>query len=121
MVGNGQGLTVTHFGHTSFHSFDKPLFLRNLLCVQKIKKNLLNVFKFTTDNKLFIEFHSQFFLVKDSTTRKTLRKGNHDPSSGLYQLPSPYSMLVSHSFQPNNPSKIGVAFSVSKFSANMWH
>lgn len=82
---------------------------------------MLSVSKFTVDNKVFIEFHSQFCLVKDSTTRKVLLKGNLDPSSSLYQLPSPYSVSVSHSLQTNNPSKTGVAFSISNSNANMWH
>ena len=86
LQGNGQGLTITHFGHAAIHSNNKSSLLNNLLCVPAITNYLLSVSKFTSNNNTFIEFHPSFCVVKDSTIRKVLLKGKLDLSGGLYQL-----------------------------------
>jgi len=50
-------------------------FLKNLLHVPGITKNLLSVSKFTADNKVFLEFYPDSCFVKDLSTRKTLLRG----------------------------------------------
>ena len=62
----------------------------------KLKKNLMSVSKFTSDNNVYFEFHPSFFCVKDPMSGATLLKGQHN--HGLYSL-SPQSSLTSpHAF-----------------------
>lgn len=66
LVGNGEGLNITHIGCTCFHtSFGTFLNLNNVLCVPKITKNLVSISKLLLDNNITIEFSSNMCFVKD--------------------------------------------------------
>ncbi|PON65103.1 hypothetical protein TorRG33x02_271610 [Trema orientale] len=61
IIGNGQGLDIHHIGHGLLYSSLKKLYLKNILHVPSITKNLLSVVKLTSDNNVLIEL----FVVKD--------------------------------------------------------
>jgi hypothetical protein len=56
------------------------------LHVPSAQKNIISVHKLTTDNPIFIEYHSRYFWVKDHATRKALLEGRC--KGGLYAWPS---------------------------------
>jgi hypothetical protein len=85
-VGNGQGLKILHSDRgilpTPSHNFK----LLSLFHVPEIQKNLISVNQFARDNHVFIDFHPNFFCVKDLHSRQLLLQG---PSIfGLYPWPS---------------------------------
>ncbi|KAH9769757.1 retrovirus-related pol polyprotein from transposon RE2 [Citrus sinensis] len=73
IIGNGQGLPITHVGDAFFlfkssnsthkHSL---IALKDILLVSSITKNLLSISKLTTDNNLSVEFLGNVYFVKDS-------------------------------------------------------
>jgi hypothetical protein len=95
-VGNGAGLNISHTGHSSIDTVDRPLVLRNILHVPAITKHLLSVHKFTLDNKVFFEFHPWHFLIKDHLTRQTLLAGRC--KGGLYHLKPSDSAALKEAF-----------------------
>jgi hypothetical protein len=54
--------------------------------VPSTKKNLVSVHRLASDNNVFLEFHPDFFLIKDRDTRSTLLEG--PCRKGLYPLHS---------------------------------
>jgi hypothetical protein len=46
-VGNGSGLQITHIGHSSLNTANRPLALHNILHIPNITKNLFSVHKFS--------------------------------------------------------------------------
>ncbi|MFS7950533.1 putative RNA-directed DNA polymerase [Helianthus anomalus] len=107
-VGNGESLPILHIGSSKIHSPYKTFTLSNILHVPQLKRNLLSVQKFCQDNNVFFEFHSTFFAVKDTCTRKTLLTG--PSNNGLYSICVP-------SIRPLHK----VAFSVVRASTDTWH
>lgn len=84
-VGNGKGLAILHIGSSKLYSPNKVFSLTHILHVPDIKRNLLYVQKFCLDNDIYFEFHSYFFVIKDTATHYTLLMG---PSNGgLYSIP----------------------------------
>lgn len=107
-VGNGKGLPILHVGSSDIHTPHKTFRLSDILHVPSISKNLLYVQKFCTDNDVFFEFHSRFFVVKDQNTRTVLLTG---PShNGLYSLTIPQLQSIKQ-----------VVFSVERASTDVWH
>jgi hypothetical protein len=104
---NGQGMNISHVGHTIVNSPSKTLHLKNILHIPQATKSLISVHRFTKDNNVYIEFHPWYFYVKDLATRKVLLKGRC--IKGLY--PNVSSAL----------SKNKRAFSAIKPSASKWH
>ncbi|XP_019151008.1 PREDICTED: uncharacterized protein LOC109147806 [Ipomoea nil] len=89
-VGDGTGLAISRVGHAAIPSLNKSLQLSKILHVPELSASLLSVNRFTRDNNCYFEFHPNFFVVKDCTTKAVLLKG---PSSGgLYSL----SVLSAH-------------------------
>jgi hypothetical protein len=107
-VGNGTSLPVSHIGSASLNLSRCQFILKQLLRVPSICKNLLSVKQFALDNSVFFEFHSSYFVIKDSQTWIILHQGRIN--DGLYQLlPSPCS------------SSIKQALVGERTSANSWH
>ena len=121
VIGNGQGLPITHIGNACFtykksNVAYKPTYilLKDMLLVPDIIKNLFSISKLTTDNNLSIEFVGNVCYVKDSLKRQVLltriaekrlyklllRPSESLPYSYLCQSPStqPLSMLSACSF-----------------------
>jgi hypothetical protein len=68
-------------------------------------KNLVSVHRLASDNNVFLEFHPDFFLIKDRDTKSTLLEG--PCRRGLYPLlPTPASKQV---------------FGVNKVPLERWH
>jgi len=72
---NGAGMNINHIGNAIVRTPHRDLHLNNVLHVPQAKKNLVSVHRLTKDNKAFLEFHPNFFLIKDQVTRKTLLEG----------------------------------------------
>jgi hypothetical protein len=108
-VGNGQGLQISHSGRGLLPTPSRNFNLFSLFHVPQIQKNLISINQFTRDNHVFIEFHSNFFCVKDIPTRQLLLQG---PSKfGLYPWPSSNASF----------SKSLAAFVGEKVSLDKWH
>ena len=84
VVGNGSSLPVTALGITSFSLPDRSLHLHNILISPHIIKNLISVYRFTTDNNYAIKFDPFGLSVKDLATGNVIVRCN---SSGeLYSF-----------------------------------
>ncbi|PKA52500.1 5'-3' exoribonuclease 2 [Apostasia shenzhenica] len=84
-ISNGTGLHITNLGNTHLHSSSGDLYLKNILHVPSITKNLLSVQQFTHDNNVLFEFHPHEYFVKDRATGKILLCGG--TKNGLYHIP----------------------------------
>jgi histone deacetylase 1/2 len=87
-------LRITHIGHSSLNTADRPLALRNILHVPNITKNLLSVHKFSRDNDVFFEYHPWHFSIKDWQSRRSLLDGRCE--SGLYSIKSTDLPVLKH-------------------------
>jgi hypothetical protein len=58
---NVQGMDITHVGHSIIRHLVQDFHLRNILRVPNASKNLFSVHRFTSDNRVFIEFHPFYF------------------------------------------------------------
>jgi hypothetical protein len=78
-------MNINHIGKAVVSTPNGNLKLNNVLHVPSAKKNLVSVHRLATDNHAFLEFHPNFFLIKDQATRRTLLEGKC--RGGLYPLP----------------------------------
>jgi hypothetical protein len=101
---SGAGMNIKHVGHSTIRTPVRNLHLRNILHVPSTKKNLVSVHRLASGNNVFLEFHPNFFLIKDRNTRSTLVEG--PCRKGLYPLPSTASKQ---------------AFGINKVSLDRWH
>ena len=110
---------------------------KTYLRVPKITKNLVSISKLTADNHIFIEFHSDFCLVKDKTTKNVLLWGRL--KDGIYLLIEPQPTAASQnrktprpfasnsnmsisSYHPNNScNSVCCSMIVSNDETNVWH
>ena len=70
---NGSGMEIANVGHSRLHS--PNLHLRNILHVPQAHKNLCSVNRLTRDNNVFLEFHPNYFAIKEQVTKKVIHKG----------------------------------------------
>jgi hypothetical protein len=82
---SGVGMNINRIGKAIVSTPNCNLHLNNVLHVPSAKKNLVSVHRLAVDNHAFLEFHPDFFLVKDQATKKTLLEGKC--RGGLYPLP----------------------------------
>ena len=104
MIGDGSGLSITHTGSTSLKTPQTTFKLNNVLCVPRIKKNLISISQFCKSNNVSIEFLPSNFLVKELYTGATLLMGH--TKDGVYEWPVTSPLL---------------AFSSTKASSSEWH
>ena len=117
MIGNGKSLDITHIGHSYFPiPYVKSLHLKNILRVPKITKNLVNISKLTADNHIFMEFHSDFCLVKGKTTKNVLLRGRL--KDGLYLLTEPQPTAASQNRKTPRPFTSNSNMSISNYHPN---
>jgi hypothetical protein len=83
---SGSGMRINYIGNSTLQTPTRNLHLNKILHVPSTQKNLLSIHKLTTDNPIFIKYHSRYFLVKDQATRKILLRGKC--RGGLYPWPS---------------------------------
>jgi hypothetical protein len=79
-------MEISHIGHTIVLTSSRNLHLNNVLHVPDAVKNLISVNRLAQDNSVFLEFHPDYFLVKDQATKNTILRGRSH--KGLYPLPS---------------------------------
>lgn len=84
---SGTGMNISHIGRTTVRTPTRNIQLNDVLYVPQAKKNLVSVHRLTADNSVFIEFHPDFFLIKDQETKNILLRGRCH--RGLYPLPAP--------------------------------
>ena len=82
MLGDGKNLAVTHSSSTSLPSHYRLLYLNNVLCVPRMKKNLVSIYQLCLANNVTIEFSPFSFVVKDYYTEEPLVVGK--PKDGVY-------------------------------------
>jgi hypothetical protein len=82
---SGAGMNINHIGKVVVSTPNGNLKLNNVLHVPSAKKNLVSIHRLATDNHAFLEFHPDFFLIKDQAMRRTLLEGKC--RGGLYPLP----------------------------------
>jgi hypothetical protein len=85
-IGNDTGLQIAHKGNVILLADGLSLILNNVLHVPSITKNLLGVSQLLKDNSVSIESLSDYCLIKDVKSNKTLLYGRLH--NGLYQLNS---------------------------------
>ncbi|XP_031256278.1 uncharacterized protein LOC116114259 [Pistacia vera] len=83
-VGNGQNIPITHTSKSllTSNSSHRVLYLKNMLCVPHIAKNLLSISQITRDNGVIVEFYYDKCLVKDKFTKEIVLEGTL--KDGLY-------------------------------------
>ncbi|KAG8497686.1 hypothetical protein CXB51_007144 [Gossypium anomalum] len=113
-VGNGNALPVLSTSQSSLLTRTRPLYMRSLLFVPGITKNLLSVSKFTKDNQVIFEFLPQQCQVRDLKTREVLLRGS--VQNGLYKLHL-------HGTYPNvlSSGSAQCFTASSNVSLNVWH
>jgi hypothetical protein len=79
-------MNISHIGHTTVCTPNRDIHLKNVLYVPQATKNHASVHKLASDNSAFLEFHPNFFLIKDQATKNTILRGRCH--NGLYPLPS---------------------------------
>ena len=72
IVGNGKKLSISHVGHAYLPSKHKSLLLKNVLHTPYLTTNLLSVQKLCKDNDAYVEFHSDYFFVKNQGSKEIL-------------------------------------------------
>ncbi|KAJ0981423.1 hypothetical protein J5N97_009678 [Dioscorea zingiberensis] len=104
---NGACMPISHIGQTHIPTSNRSLKLQNILHVPSAHRNLISVHRLTSDNNVYLEFHPNYFLVKDRATKKLLLQGKCE--KGLYPLMTSSSVL----------SK--TAFTGVKVPQDLWH
>ena len=110
-IGNGEGLSISNIGSSSFVSPDDAgitFKLHKLLHVPSISINLSSVSQFVKDSSVFFEFHPHLCLVKSQETNKVLLQ-EVVGANGLYsfhnlQLQAKSRLLLSTSTSVSNTS-----------------
>jgi hypothetical protein len=72
---SGAGMKIHQIGQSTLYTPNRNLLLNKVLYSPKAHKNLISVHRFTNDNNTFLEFHPNFFLVKDQETKRVLLRG----------------------------------------------
>ncbi|KAL1194906.1 Retrovirus-related Pol polyprotein from transposon RE1 [Cardamine amara subsp. amara] len=85
LLGDGSALPITHSGSFSLPSYTKPFFLKNVLCVPSLDKNLISIFQLCTTNGVVVTFTPTYFQVKDLQTGALRLEGK--PKDGTYEWP----------------------------------
>jgi hypothetical protein len=78
-------MNINRIGKAIVSTPNRNLHLNHVLHVPSASKNLVIVHRLAADNKTFLEFHPDFFLIKDQATKKTILEGRC--RGGLYPLP----------------------------------
>jgi len=86
-------MSINRIGHAVVRAPGHNLHLKNVLHVPHATKNLVSVHRLASDNRAFLEFHPNFFLIKDKDTKKVLLEGKC--KRGLYPIPAPEGQLLS--------------------------
>ena len=75
-VANGVGMRINQIGQSFVRTPNQNVILNNVLYVPEANKNLASVHRLTSNNHAFIEYHPNYFLIKDQATKKQSLEGN---------------------------------------------
>lgn len=123
MIGDGNGLGITHTGSANLSSGSRPLHLTNVLCVPTMKKNLISVNKQCKTNNVMVQLCPYSFQVRDLNTGAPILKGK--AKEGVYEWPttssiSAYATTIKSSSEWHarlgHPSSQILNFILTKFS-----
>jgi hypothetical protein len=78
-------MNINRIGKAIVSTPNCNLKLNNVLHVPHAKQNLVSIHRLAADNRAFLEFHPNFFLIKDQVTKKMLLEGKC--RDGLYPIP----------------------------------
>jgi hypothetical protein len=104
---SGSSMHIEHIGKSVIPTPYRDLDLHRILHVTRASKNLVSIHRITSDNIVFFELHSKFFLIKDHELRKIILHGRS--RGGIYPLPC---SSTTHTKQVH---------SVSKVPQSRWH
>jgi hypothetical protein len=79
-------MKIHQIGQSTLVTPDRNLVLDKILYAPAANKNLISVHRFTADNNAFLEFHPNFFLIRDQAMKRVLLRGQC--RGGLYPLKS---------------------------------
>lgn len=65
MVGIGEKIFISHVGNVLLPFFSSPFTLKHIFHTLTLSNNLLSVIKLYYDNRVFVEFYPNYFLVKE--------------------------------------------------------
>jgi hypothetical protein len=92
-------MNISRIGHSIVKSPIRNLMLKNVLYAPGATKNLVSIHKLASYNSTFLEYHHDYFVIKDRATRKPLLRGwCHN---GLYPLTLKSLKLVFGAFKPS--------------------
>ncbi|KAG8491110.1 hypothetical protein CXB51_014286 [Gossypium anomalum] len=117
LMDNGAPTRISSIGHTVLPMSNKLLHLSNVLCVSSIRKNLLSVSQFASDNNVFFEFHSSYCVIKDAQTQEVLMRGQF--RDGLYHFT--IGQPVSSATVPSIHNTEVLPRSVNNNVFDLWH
>lgn len=117
LMGNGASTKIHSVGNTVLSTPNKLLHLSNVLCVPSIRKNLISVSQFASDNNVFFEFHSSHCVIKDAQTQEVLMRGQ--VRDGLYHFTVGHSLPSA--LAPSIHNSEVVSRSVSDNVFDLWH
>jgi hypothetical protein len=95
---SGAGMNINRIGHATVSTPSRSLFLNDVLHVPQAKKNLASVHRLAADNHAFLEFHPNYFFIKDKATKKILLRGKCE--GGLYPIPTESRSLALSTIKP---------------------
>jgi hypothetical protein len=108
IVGNGHSVPIQGLGKTQLENPHPPLVLNNVLHAPNLIKNLVSVRKFTTDNKVSIEFDPFGFSVKNFQTGMPIMRC--ESRGDLYPITVPHST-----------NKVTHSSTFAALSSSIWH
>jgi hypothetical protein len=92
-VGDGKGLDILHIGSASLSIGSTSLLLTNVLHVPSISKPLLSISQLTSDNNVYVEFHTDSCVVKDQASHRILLLGIRHNGLYLVSASPPQALL----------------------------
>jgi hypothetical protein len=113
---SGVGMRINQIGQSIVKTPKHNLILNNVLYVPEANKNLALVHRLTYDNNAFIEYHPNYFLIKDQVTKNILLRG--ECKGGLYPLKLP---STSSSSSTNKTTHAAIKPSSSKWHNRLGH
>jgi hypothetical protein len=72
---NGAGMEISHVDHSILHYPTSKIHLNNILHVPTSNKNLISIHRLTHDGNAFLQFHPDYFFIKEQGTKRTLLRG----------------------------------------------
>lgn len=108
MIGNGNGMSISHTGSFSINIHNRPLHFSSVLFVPAMTTNLISVSALCSINPVSVLFFDSHFQVQDRQTGITLVRGER--KNGVYYWPSTVPLRLHKT-----------SLTVSSSSISLWH